>query len=186
METNTAPVVLRNGVNWSLTDDVFGKKSPKVGTHFWKPVATESNWQEFCTWFGISELVAAVNVISRRIFADILLDHLEENEGVINEAELMAEYAEFSAGRESLSAIEDQLDDLQAKQREIVTNPALDLNEAGIPVTAEAVALLQQIKAINSQIVPLKERKAEIEAEYAKRAAKRAATKAAKKAAAGK
>ena len=172
-----APVVIRNDASMTLVDQVFGKRSPEVGRHFWAPVATKENFQSFVTWFGIEDLLAGLNVIGRRIFADIILDHLKENDGVIDEAALMEEYANFTAGRESLADIEDQLDDLQDKAREIFNDPALQFNDAGQPVGEKALALTQSIRAINAQISPLKEKKVEIEAEYARRAALRKVTK---------
>lgn len=178
----TAPVVNRNGVDLQFVPFKFGKLSPLANQQFWGPSvgSTAEEHQKFITFYGESDFWENVQTDVRRDFADLWADHLEKHDGVIVPDDLMQEWKEFTAGRQSLAKVKEEIELLGEQQTEIATNPALELNEAGEPITELAVKLLQEMRRIGMAIRPLKEKRAKIEAEYQRRADKRAATKAAK------
>ena len=109
--SEVAPVVVRNGVSKTLVDMVFGKKSDSAGKHFWAPVLEEANWTNDLSWLGVGDAVSTLNAGLRRTFADIYLDNISSETGVVNEEQMQLDWADFTAGVQKLSDIDDQLDE---------------------------------------------------------------------------
>jgi len=189
------PVITRNGLDKTFEQDNFGKRSKDhAGTAFYTPVLKaplvreielDGKTQKVLTdiedfiWGGVEDLTNSINTSLRRQFAEIYLDNVDEKTGVFNEEQWKIDAADFAAGVERLSAIEDKLDALAAEQVSIVDDPNFGEDNA------ENTALQERLKALNSRVKPLRVTRATIEAKYKARAEKRAARKAAELKAAG-
>ena len=198
------PVITRNGVNKTLTEMVFGKKSDNAGKKFFAPVIDISLIQDV-SWAGLDNLNGIANKVLRGIFADLFVDNIDEKTGIFNHANWEIEAADFTAGVAKLSDLEEQLDILSAEQMELAENEnfgakefVLDAHGEKIPdesgendgtpwegfkarFTAEAEELSRSIQKLNAKVRPLRIQKKTIEAKYAERAAKRKAKEEASK-----
>ena len=183
MSDGNAPVVNRNGIDKALVGMVFGKKSDNAGKHFFAPVLSEENFENDAKWMGIGELISLANTWLRKTFGEIMLDNIDEKTGILNEEQMKLEWADFSAGVQKLSDIDDQLDELQALQQSYALDEDFGAtNDEGVK-TERAVELEALIKQVAAKIKPLRVQKATIEAKYAERAEKRKQKKAASDAA---
>lgn len=178
------PVVIRNESSKTLSLTEFGKKSPNKGVPFFTPVFTADTFQEDVKWAGIDEVTATLNREYRGIFGDIFIDNRDEKTGDINWDALQADWADFTAGVQKLSDIEDEIETIQDKQNELINDPNFEMTEEGVAVTAEAVAIKKQMIENTVKIKALRAQREVISAKYAVRAEKRKANKAAKEAAA--
>ena len=160
------PVIVRNGVQLTFVEQTFGKRSTNnAGMKFFTPVGTLENMTAFTTWYGVEDVLNGLNKITRQIFAGIFTDNLNEETGEFNEAQWYLDAADFSAGVEKLSDIEDQLDNLQDIQ--------LQLSDELGNVPEEDEKLRLTIKENNVKIRALKVAREEIKTKYEARAAKR-------------
>jgi len=107
-------------------------------------------------------------------FADIYLDNIDETTGELNQAQMEADWADFTAGVAKLSDLEEQIGLLNDQMAPIVANPNFILDDPDQP-TAEYVALAAQLRDLGKRIKPLRQQYAAISAVYKERAAKRKA-----------
>lgn len=167
------PTITRNGVDKVLTDQVFGKKHQTLaGQHFPSPEVDVQTATDV-TWLGADTINDALNSFLRREFADIFEDCLVD--GQLNEALYMTKAAEFTAGYQSMGELEEQLEDLSAKQSAILDNPDFGA-EVNDPTTNQPIktpaflALEAQMLANNTEIKKRKVKLAAIKAKYSNRA----------------
>lgn len=187
------PVIVRNNIPKEFVEDQIGKKSKNyAGVKFFTPKVTEESLATDMDWIGKGEVARTLTKVLRPIFADIHIDNLDKNTGLLNMQSWEVDAGKFTAGVAKLSDIEEELDDLQARQQTIVLSEnfgaeeEVDVNgEKRMVKTAPAQELETQMKEIADLIRPLRIERAKIMAEYADRAEKRKATKAAEEAAAG-
>lgn len=177
-ELIAAPSVARNNVSKTLSQMVFGKKSPNAGKVFFAPIVDVSV-QDDVTWTGIDSINGMVNKALRLIFADLYVDNLDEKTGEFNQANWEAEAADFTAGVAKLSDLEEQLDNLQAEQQKYALDDQFGATDDQGVETARSAELKSLITQTALRIKPLRAQKAAIEAKYADRAAKRKAKEAA-------
>lgn len=177
--THTAPVVkipviTRNGVALELKKQAFGKKSPNVGKSFFAPVIDINNVDDV-KWVGADDINGFVNKNLRAISGGIYLDNIDEKTGVFNYANWELEMAEFSAGVDKLSDLEDELDALQGEQQSIVLDDRFgEVGDNGEP-TEYATELSTRAKAIAQKIKPIRIKRDSITEKYKARAAARKA-----------
>lgn len=167
--------VERNGVIKTLTETVFGKKSDKAGQKFYTPVLTEGDWDDDSKWVGLDNIVGSMNKILRIVFAGIYQDNIDETTGQLNETAYLADCADFTAGVQKLSDLEEQLDELSAEVSNIIDSETFGTPEDDPNNVARMKELAVTMKSLRAQ-------KQVIEAKYAVRAQKRAETKAKKEA----
>lgn len=171
--------VVRNGITKVLVESQFSKRADaKIAgqTLFYPEI--NITVPDDVTWAGVETINDAANAKLRALFGSIIAKNLEENNGVLNMPDFLAAAADFTAARESLAGIDEELESLYSLQEKLSSSPDFGAeNPDGTP-TEEAKQLTIQIKANNQKIRPLKEKKAAIEAEYERRAAVRAANKA--------
>lgn len=181
-----APVIERNGVNKTLTKGVFGKKSPAAGTAFWFPTFTEEALTDDLKWYGVDNVIGGLNKVSRGVFSAIFEDHFTNEDGSFNPEKYaeksehdayLADLADFTAGVDSKSDIEEQINQLVDEQGALF-DKASDENVSD----EQSLEYQQQMTAIAGKIKPLRRKVKEIESKYAVRTAQRAAKKAAAKA----
>ena len=193
------PTVTRNGQSVVLGPSLYGKRSDNFGKAFWRPVLNvpsqrtvtiDGTEQVVLTdvggllWAGITDVIDTLNSDYRVIFADLQVDATDEKTGELDVDALVASWQDFTAGVAKLQAIIDQLEELNDAQQALVTDEHFgELDDNSVP-TAAAMAIKEQLEANSKKIKPLKAKKAEIEARYAKAAEKRKAKKEAKEAAA--
>src|SRR5512136_2256948 len=115
--SETTPVINRNNISKTFVDMVFGKKSDNAGVHFMAPVLEEANAEQDIKWIGLDTLFGIANTWLRKTFGDIHLDCVDEKTGVFNMEQWLIDAADFTAGVQKLSDIDDQLDELQALQQ---------------------------------------------------------------------
>lgn len=181
--------ITRNEVVKELTPMPFGKKSDNFGKFFVAPVLTLANWENDVKWVGQDEVFDGLNRSLRTIFADIYVDNIDENTGILNMEAFLADCADFSAGVAKLDEINEQLDELQGIQQTYAFDENFGATVDGTdktPLTEAAQQLQQKITEVARKINPLRAKREVIKAKYAVRAEKRAAKKAAKEAAAEK
>lgn len=188
MSETQAPVdfntvkVTRNGVTKTLTEQIFGKKSPHAGKKFPAPEFSSANIDEGIVWIGKEEVAAMASTYLRRIFADLYVDSVEENEGKFILEKFLEDAADFTAGVAKLSDLQEEIDQLLTLQQTYVVDENFGATaEDGTP-TPEAVALVQKMKEVSAKIKPLKIQIAGIKEVYKQRAAKRAKKEAVKEA----
>ncbi len=176
-----SPVIIRNEIPLELTKDAFGKKSKEnAGKVFFTPVATLENWETFVKWVGLDEIISSTNRTLRRISADIFLqwneaDYLKED-GTFNWNGWAEAMADFTAGRTTLSDLEEQIDNLQALQESYtIENPQFGETDAQGNLTPEAENLMAKVKEGNKKISALRAQRKAIQERYEAIAAKRAA-----------
>jgi Xaa-Pro aminopeptidase len=187
--TVNLPSITRNGVSFTLSEQVFGKKAPNKGKTFFAPEATPANWDSFVVWAGLDNIINPINRVLRRTFADIFLDEANwddmqvvkdgENKGeivggTINMERYLADCADFTAGVAKLSDLQDQIDELQDQLSALAMDPGYILDDNDQP-TETYVKISEQMRDITKKIRPIKQQKAAIELKYAERAAKRKA-----------
>lgn len=189
MSTQHKPLVItRNGVEWTFTTATFGKRSKAFkGKEFPVPTFSKENFDKGVIWFGIDDVLQSMNKTARRIGGEIFTASWEDNfgEGAKHaskeaaveafNAQIAADWVDFSAGIVKLSDIQDDIDELVDEQQTLI---------ASTPESQEDVdKMFLRLKELAAQIQPLKAEAAAITAKYAVRAEKRKATKAAKEAA---
>lgn len=174
----TNPVIERNGVAKTLTEQVFGKKSPNKGTKFYAPAISADTLESDLKWVGLDNVIGSMNKVLRSIFADIYTDNVRED-GSFNEDNWRLDAADFTSGVAKLADIEDSLDELQALQQSYALDDNFGATDEQGVKTERAVELETLIKQAAEKIKPLRIQKAAIEATYKERADKRAARKAA-------
>lgn len=186
--TKQAPVVKRNNVEVTLVEQVFGKTSDQAGNKFWAPVIDVSSERDQ-TWVGIDHINGLVNKQLRLIFADIYIDAKKDNTdeatGVLNvaafEAQMAADWADFTAGAAKLSDLEDQIGILQDQISEIIQGDEFGTLDDQGNKTAACTAAEEKVFALNQRISPLRKQYKSISEVYKERAAKRKAKAAASK-----
>jgi len=167
-------VITRNDVDFSLSKQVVGKKSPDhAGKEFYAPVGTLENAEQFIKWSGLDNILGAANKMFRAISFQIFLDNWDSKNGVLNEETWRADMADFTAGAATLTEIEEQLENLYALQQSYALDDAFgDGSEKDKELQAAITEVALKIK-------PLKAKKAQISEKYAAAAATRKANKAA-------
>ena len=201
------PTITRNGISKVLGKQVFGKKAADgklAGFVFYVPDVDVTKTDDV-TWAGLDTLNGMIKRGLRGVFSGIFTSMLETEEykttGVFPQEAYEQELAEFTAGAQKLSDIEDELDELQALQMSLTyENPNFGARQLpeGVdadslsteqllqyPLTAEANDLMTQTTELNKKVKGLRTQRATIEAEYKRRGEVRKAKDAAKKAAAG-
>jgi len=178
--------IVRNGLAKALSEQAFGKKSDHYGKHFQAPVMNVNTFDEDVVWWGKEEISSIVNKATRLVFADIYLDSIDPNTGLLNETTYLASCADFTAGVSRMGDLDEQIEELQALQQSYALDDQFgEVDDAGNK-TVRAVELETSIRETAEKIRPLKVLRKSIEAKYAIAAEKRAASKAAKAATASK
>lgn len=193
------PSITRNDVSKALTKAVFSPKSEQFkGMPFFTPIldipkvdyAMFDGKQERVlrnvddyVWVGLDQVSGAVNKILRGVFGALTIDNIKENGGVFDMEAFIEDAADFTAARQSLSNINDELDDLQALQMSYAFDPDFinPFNDDNTPKT-RFLELQKNIQEVNRRVKPLREKRDAIEREYQARAAKRKEKADAKKA----
>lgn len=191
------PSIKRNDMSKELSKAVFSPKSPDYkGMTFFTPVLDIPkvdyitidgkserilrNVDDY-VWVGLDQVSGAVNKILRGVFGALTIDNIKENNGEFNLADFIEDAADFTAARQSLSNISDELDDLQALQMSYAFDPDFinPFNDDNSP-KPRFLELQKQIQEVNRRVKPLREKRDAIEREYQARAQKRKDAKAAK------
>jgi hypothetical protein len=168
------PVIERNGVDKTLSLDVFSKKSDHAGKAYYRPVFAETTSAEDIQWAGLSWILAIANKASGLIFRDLFIEAHDKDTGAFNEQKWLDEAKEFTEGVQTLSDIEDAIEELSAQQSALAQDPDFNLEE-GESVSPRAGEIMAQMKEISGKLRPLRAEKAKIKEKYAQRlAAKKA------------
>ncbi len=178
-ENKTAPVVKRNNIEKALTEMVFGKTSDNAGKKFWAPVIDVTNADDLA-WAVADNLSGMVNKQLRLIFAEIYTDAVKDNTneatGILDQAgydaQLAADWQDFTAGVAKLSDLEENIGLLQDQIGAIINNPEFQLDDEGNKSPA-MLALEGEVLALNKRITPLRKQYKAISEVYKERAAKR-------------
>lgn len=173
----TAPVVKRNGIEVTLTEQIFGKLSDWAGHKFWGPVIDVSN-SDHVTWAVAESLNSIVNKELRLIFAGIYQDAVKEKTDTASgkldvpkfEAQLAEDWADFTAGVSKLSDLEEQIGLLQDQIAPLVSDTDFVMPEEGQAPTARFIELSTKMRELNRRIVPLRKQLADIKEIYKVRA----------------
>lgn len=197
------PSIKRNEVSKQLSKAVFSPKSPDYkGMTFFTPLLDipKVDYAEFdgkkervlrnvddYIWVGLDQVSGAVNKILRGVFGVITIENIKANNGVFNLEDFIEDAADFTAARQSLANINDELDDLQALQMSYAFDKDFidPFNEDQTP-KPRFLELQKLIQEVNRRVKPLREKRDAIEREYQARAALRKQREDEKKAAAGK
>lgn len=176
-EVATPPTISRNGVDKLFVQDQFGKNSPNAGVKFFKPEVTIATLSDDLKWIGDSYTVSVLNRSLRRNFAEMALDNVDDSTGVFNADQWNKDAMTFDEGSQSLSDLNQEIDDLQGKMSLL----ALDENFGAVDTTTgaptpEAISVNTQIATISKQLQPLRALRQKIKTEYAARIAKKDAT----------
>lgn len=196
------PSVKRNGITKTLTKAVFSPKSDTYkGSPFFYPQLEEPKIVSLALadgstvraitsladleWFGLDQVTGATNKVARQVFGTMVQDNMKNNEGILNMEEFLVDAAEFTAARQSLSDLRDELDDLQALQQQYSMDENFgaeveitDENGAQQMVkTPRAQELEKLIKANADKIRPLRVKIDALRKQYELVAEKRAETK---------
>lgn len=176
-EVATPPTISRNGVDKLFVQDQFGKNSPNAGVKFFKPEVTIATLIDDLKWIGDSYTVSVLNRSLRRNFAEMALDNVDESTGVFNADQWNKDAITFDEGSQSLSDLNQEIDDLQGKMSLLALDPNFGDtdNTTGTP-TPEAISVNTQIATISKQLQPLRALRQKIKTEYAARIAKKDAT----------
>lgn len=169
--------IVRNDVPWTLELSPFSKKSPHVGKSFPTPVVNEANFQDYVKWFGLTEFLSYINNSVRVDFMGIYTDNIDEKTGIFNAEKWAIDAADFTAGVTKLSAVEEQMEELQAKQYERIESPDFGAEGAEGTPTEAAAKIDVELKEINGKLKTLKVLKADLLVKIGEKAAKRKATK---------
>lgn len=170
------PVITRNGIDKTFTEQTFGKKSPHKGAKFLSPVITPESYETDKVWVGDADLFSILNKVFRTMFADIWTDNIRED-GSFDEEKWRLDAAEFTAGVDKLSEIDEQLEEFQALQQTYALDENFGATNDDGTKTKEAIDLEEKLKELALKVKPLRIKKKSIEETYAERAAKRKARK---------
>lgn len=200
------PTIVRNEVSLQLTKAVFSPKSDEhKGKTFFTPVLVMPSLDtvdipteggeikrerilrnvDSLVWFGLDQLIGAANKVARGVFGGIAADNYKNNNGVFNMQQFMEAAVDFTAARESLSNINEELDDLTALQASYTLSDELINSVVSGVWTPEALAIQKEAKEAALKIQALRAKRDSIQAEYERRAVKRKETEAKKEALAG-
>lgn len=172
MNEQNAPVITRNGVDFTFTKSTTGKKHSVPGLDFYYPyVTTEQLGDENVrTWFG--DVLESVNKVTRIIFTDLAIEHTVD--GVLNVEAWKADAADFTAGRAKIADLQEEVDrytDINVA----LTDKLMQKMEDGASQD-EIVELQSEIQnTVRNIIKPLRLKIADIQAKYAKIVAAREA-----------
>jgi len=173
----TIPVVERNGVSFTFTKGTSSKNHKTFpNMDFYYPYVTFEQIntdQNVRTWFG--DILESVNKATRLIFIDLAIKHFNAVTGEFNWTGWYEDAADFTAGRETLGNIDDEIsswNDVNVK----LGDELMALVEAGDNDNPRVQQLYKEI-ATNTQthIKPLKIRKQVIIEKYDKIVASRKA-----------
>lgn len=159
--------IIRNGISKALS--VFKiVKGDNKDKEYLAPVISVETWSQDAEWIGVPNIVNVLQTYLKRTYQSIYFDNVDEN-GVFNKDKFLAEAADFTSTGMKLKEINEQLDELQAKQG-IIFQQA-ELGADGLFVNPNDVAAMREI-AKNIQILrAMKEarsrKKAEVEPEAA-------------------
>lgn len=161
-------------------EETFGKKAgggTLAGRPFLCPILDEKNVNAWMQWLGMEDVLAILNSSLRRIFGGLFTANIQSklHEGKFDLNEWMEAAADLSAGRETLSDIDETIDELRGSIDELMDTTEFAAGDSSIR---------DQIMELHSKLKPLKVRREQIEAVYADRVAKRRAKKEAAEAAA--
>ena len=161
-----APVINRNGVDFTLSKSTTGKKHSVPGMDFWFPEVTDEQLKDpnVLQWFG--DVVAnATNKVTRIIFTDLAIENTVD--GVLNIEAWKAAASDFTAGRAKIADLEQEV----AEQVDItvaLTDKLMKLMEDSAP-ESEVLDMQNQIQNIVRNIIkPLRLKISDIKAKYAK------------------
>jgi hypothetical protein len=178
MSTHTAPTIVRNGISKVLTEQTFGKKSPHVGKKFFAPTVTQETFQTDVEWISFDNVRSMLDKALRVIFAGIHLDHFNAETGLVNMDAWAIDAADFTAGVDKLSDLDDELDGLQAQQQSYALDDQFGEVDASGQKTERALELEKLIKETADKIRPIRIKRDDLRIKWAERAAKREAKKA--------
>lgn len=165
------PPLSRNGVIKELVAEPFSKKSTKFqGRHFFIPKFSQATAEDDIKWMGEDFVFATLNKSVRLIFMGIFVDAIDEETGVFDEKQYLEEIQEFTEGAQTLSDIEEQIEDLSARQSTLAADPDFDFVQ-GEEVSARTVEIMAEMKIITAKLKPLRAEKGKIKEKYAKRVA---------------
>ena len=173
-----APVVSRNNVDFTFTKGTSSKNHKTFpNMDFWYPYVTFEQIdksQDVRTWFG--DILESVNKTTRLIFIELAIKHFNSETGELNWTAWNEDAADFTAGRETLGGIDDEIaswTDVNVKLGDQLTA----LVDDGAELTDPKVQALyaEMTKNTVNFLKPLRMKKAAITEKYDKIVASRKA-----------
>lgn len=181
----TPPSITRNEVSKVLSEDSFGKNSKAKGQKFFTPKFTAAGIVDDSKWLGLDYIINVLNRTTRRVFADLYLDNIDDKTGKFDEVNWLKEATDFTEGVATLSDLQEEVDELTGKMQDIVTNETSGFGQTNEDGTYTELALQkeEEVKKLGLTLKPLRAQIAKIRATYKERLEKKEATKKANEAA---
>ena len=173
-----APVVTRNNVNFTFTKGTSSKNHKTFpNMDFWYPYVTFEQIDKDSSvraWFG--DILESVNKTTRLIFIELAIKHFNSETGEMNWTAWNEDAADFTAGRETLGGIDDEIaswTDVNVKLGDQLTA----LVDDGVALDDTRVQALYAEMTANTitHLKPLRLKKAAITEKYDKIVASRKA-----------
>jgi len=173
-----APVVTRNNVDFAFTKGTTSKNHKTFpNMDFFYPYVTFEQIDKdpsVRTWFG--DILESVNKYTRLIFIELAIKHFNSETGEMNWTAWNEDAADFTAGRETLGGIDDEIaswTDVNVKLGDQLTS----LVDDGAPLDDPRVQQLYAEMTANTvtHLKPLRAKKAAITEKYDKIVAARKA-----------
>lgn len=144
-------VINRNNVDKELVEHEILKGEKRKGKKYLAPVTSVATWDNDSKWIGVSDLVNVTNRWLKQSFQNLWFGCIDEATGQINMPQFLKEGSEFTSSGMKLSEINDQLDEVEAKQKLVIMNAPT--NEDGMFSNPADVHVIQDL---NKQAIALR------------------------------